>query len=165
VPCLTHIWILACSLTPQSIRLQPSRLCGPFPHPHMLTPTHSTAGLASQTKPPLQSAPSVLYLVRVLAAKTDRVPVVLLGSCLGFRSDKPISHHTHFPYLLEILFLLAHVDERRSPIPLVHGWASSLFPFFVVLTLVSIGNCWDWPIPLQVPLPSTAPVASPTPLQ
>ena len=25
------------------------------------------------------------------------MPVVLLGSCLGIRSDKPISHHTHFP--------------------------------------------------------------------
>jgi len=36
---------------------------GSFPCPHMLIPTHSTAGLASRTKPLLQSAPSVSYLV------------------------------------------------------------------------------------------------------
>jgi len=36
---------------------------GSFPRPRVLTPTHSTAGLASRTEPPPQSAPSVSYLV------------------------------------------------------------------------------------------------------
>jgi len=48
-------------------------------------------------------------------AETDWAPVVLLGSRLGIRSDKPISRRTHsFPLSAEIIFPLAHVDERRS---------------------------------------------------
>jgi len=91
----------------------PSRPCGPFPHPRVLTPTCSTAGLASQTEPPLQSAPLELYLVRVFTTKTDWAPVVLLGSHLGIRSDKPVSCCPPIPFL-EILFLLACVDEWRT---------------------------------------------------
>jgi len=30
-------------------------------------------------------------------AETDWAPVVLLGSCLGIRSDKPLSRRPHFP--------------------------------------------------------------------
>jgi len=42
---------------------------GSLPCPCMLIPTHSTTGLASQTKPPLQSAPLVSYLVRVFTPR------------------------------------------------------------------------------------------------
>jgi len=138
---------LTCLLT---VGLHTSRLYWPFPHPHMLTPTCSTAGLASQTKTPLQSAPSVLHLVRVFTTKTDWAPVVLLGSCLGIRSNKPVSHHTHSLPLLEILFPPACVDKRRSLIPLAHRQASSPLPSFVFPTLVSIRNHHDWLIPTQL---------------
>ena len=37
------------------------------------------------------------HLVRAFTAETDWAPIVLLGSHLGIRSKKPISHHTHFP--------------------------------------------------------------------
>jgi len=86
--------LLACL---PAIRLYTSRPCGPFPCPHVLIPTCCTARLASWTGPLLQLAPSVSHLVRVFTAKTDWVPVVLLGSCLGIRSGKPISHCTPFP--------------------------------------------------------------------
>jgi len=42
---------------------------GSFPHPHVLTPTLSTAGLASQTETLLQSAPSESYLVRAFTPR------------------------------------------------------------------------------------------------
>jgi len=73
---------------------------GSFPRPRVLTPTLSTTGLASRTEPPLQSAPSVSHLVRALVAETDWAPVVLLGSRLGIRSDKPVSRRPHplLPY-------------------------------------------------------------------
>ena len=74
---------------------------------------------------------------------------MLLGSCLGIRPDKPISCCTHFPFLSEILFPPVCVDERKSFIPSVHGWASSPSPSFAFLTLVSIRNHCDWLIPLQ----------------
>jgi len=125
------------------IRLHTSRLCGSFPHPCELTPTHGTTGLASWTKPPLQSAPSVLHLVRVFVAKTDWVPIMLLGSCLGIRSDRPISCCTHSLPLLEIPFPLACVDKRRIPISSVYGQASSLFLSFVFPMLVSVRNHCD----------------------
>jgi len=104
---------LTCLLTRSIvIGLHTSRLCGSFPHPHKLTPTHSTTGLASWTKPLLQSAPSVLHLVRVFTAKTDWAPVVLLGSCLGIRSNKPVSCRTHFPPFLQRSYSHWHVWTR-----------------------------------------------------
>jgi len=39
---------------------------------------------------------------------------MLLGSCLGIRSDKPLSRRPHFPLLSEIVFPPACADERRT---------------------------------------------------
>jgi len=48
---------------------------GSFPRPCVLTPTHSTAGLASRTEPPLQSAPSVSYLVGAFTPRQIGCPL------------------------------------------------------------------------------------------
>ena len=104
-----------------AIGLHTSRPHGSFPCPHELTPTHSTTRLASQTKPPLQSAPSELYLVRVHSCQDRLGTHCVLGSCLGIRSNKPVSYCTHIPPLLEIPFPPVCVDERRIPILSAHG--------------------------------------------
>jgi len=107
----------------------------------VLTPTHSTAGLASQTKTPLQSAPSELYLVGACSRQTDWAPVVLLGSRLGIRSDKPVSRCTHsLLFLSEFIFLPACADERRTPLPSAHGRASRYFRFRCLRVSVPLGN-------------------------
>ena len=121
----------------------------------MLTPTLSTTGLASQTEPPLQSAPSVSHLVRALVAKTDWVPIVLLGSRLGIRSDKPVSRRSHsLPPLPEIVFPPARADERRTEFHRRTDKPQDLFPFHS-LSFCHINLCQrlvELLIPLQIDL-------------
>jgi len=56
---------------------------GSFPRPRVLIPTHSTAGLASRTEPPLQSAPSELYLVGARSRRDRLGTRCAFGQSLG----------------------------------------------------------------------------------
>ena len=58
-------------------------------------PQHCRASQPDRT--PASVSPFGVVPSRSVYAKTDWVPVVLLGSCLGIRSDKPVSRRTHFP--------------------------------------------------------------------
>jgi len=75
VPHFTHIEILPCFLTPRPLWTLDFKTGGSFPRPHVLTPTHSTTRLASQTETPLQSAPSVSHLVRAFMPRQIGCPL------------------------------------------------------------------------------------------
>jgi len=62
---------------------------GSFPRPRVLTPTLSTAGLASRTETPLQSAPSESYLVRAFTLRQIGRPSCFWAVAWGLGPTSP----------------------------------------------------------------------------
>jgi len=114
----------------------------PLPSRANSHPQHRRASQPDRT--PASVSPFGVVPSRSVYAETDWAPVVLLGSRLGIRSDKPISRHTHFPPLPpEIVFLPARVDERRIRILSANGRASRP-PFHFLSASVRIISVGDY---------------------
>jgi len=76
-------------------------------------PQHRWASQPDQN--PASVSPFSVIPSQSVYAKTDWVPVVLLGSCLGIRSDKPVSRHTHFPLPFRRLYSCQRTRTRGDP--------------------------------------------------
>ena len=77
-------------------------------------PQHRQASQPDRT--PASVSPFSVVPSRSIYAETDWAPVVLLGSRLGIRSDKPVSCRTHFPLLpLQRLYSRRRAWTRGDP--------------------------------------------------
>jgi len=104
--------LLARPLAPSDFRPQDQWFI-PLPSRANSHPQHRRASQPDRT--PASVSPFGVAPSQSVYAETDWAPVVLLGSRLGIRSDKPVSRRTHsLPFPLEIIFPPACTDERRS---------------------------------------------------
>jgi len=116
--------LLLCA-PPRSIRiLTPARLWSsdfgpqdwwfiPLPSRANSHPQHRRASQLDRT--PASVSPFGVAPSQSVYAKTDWAPVVLLGSRLGIRSDKPVSRRTHFPPFLWRLYSHRRTWTRGEP--------------------------------------------------
>jgi len=133
------------------VGLSTSRPCGTFPRPRMLTPTRSTAGLASRTETPLQSAPSESYLVGAFTPRQIGRPSCFWAVAWELGPTSPQVVVPTFPFLPWRLYSRRHT--RTSGEPNSVGERTSLklplflfrFPFVCLCRRPS-----ELPIPSQV---------------
>jgi len=87
--------LLAHSLTPSDFRPQDRWFIPPPSHANSHPQHHQASQL---DRNPASVSPFRVVPSWSVYAETDWAPVMLLGSCLGIRSDKPLSRHPHLPF-------------------------------------------------------------------
>jgi len=70
---------------------------------------------------PASVSPFGVVPSRSVYAETDWAPVVLLGSCLGIRSDKPLSRRPHFPFPFGDRIPAGARGQEENRIPSANG--------------------------------------------
>jgi len=91
----------------------------PLPSHANSHPQHRQASQPDRT--PASVSPFGVVPSQSVYAETDWAPVVLLGSCLGIRSDKPLSHRPHFPLPFGDRIPTSTHRQEENQIPSVNG--------------------------------------------